>query len=50
MNLLVFAERLAMSLGMGAAIGIVRQWRKKSARLRTNTLVNNNYSYKSKIF
>jgi len=39
MNLLEFAFRLSLSLGFGAAIGIERQWRQKSAGLRTNTLV-----------
>lgn len=40
MNLLEFAIRLALSLALGACIGIERQWRQKSAGLRTNTLVS----------
>jgi putative Mg2+ transporter-C (MgtC) family protein len=40
MNFLEFALRLALSLGLGASIGIERQWRQKSAGLRTNTLVS----------
>ncbi|HZY35433.1 MAG TPA: MgtC/SapB family protein [Mucilaginibacter sp.] len=40
MNLLAFAVRLAVSLTLGAVIGVERQWRQKSAGLRTNTLVS----------
>ncbi|MBR2649283.1 MAG: MgtC/SapB family protein [Sediminibacterium sp.] len=35
-----FIFRLLLAFGLGAAIGIERQWRQKSAGLRTNTLVS----------
>ena len=35
-----FAVRLTLAFVLGAAIGIERQWRQKSAGLRTNTLVS----------
>lgn len=35
-----FTLRLAIAFGLGAAIGVERQWRQKSAGLRTNTLVS----------
>ncbi len=35
-----FTARLGLALLLGAAIGIERQWRQKSAGLRTNTLVS----------
>lgn len=35
-----FAVRLFIALALGAAIGVERQWRQKSAGLRTNTLVS----------
>ena len=34
-----FTVRLALSLALGAAIGVERQWRQRMAGLRTNTLV-----------
>lgn len=40
LTLLEFSIRLFSALGLGAAIGIERQWRLKSAGLRTNTLVS----------
>ncbi|WP_183561573.1 MgtC/SapB family protein [Mucilaginibacter sp. SP1R1] len=40
MNIMEFAIRLSLSLLLGAAIGAERQWRQKSAGLRTNTLVS----------
>lgn len=40
MSIFVFALRLILALCLGAAIGIERQWRQKSAGLRTNTLVS----------
>jgi putative Mg2+ transporter-C (MgtC) family protein len=40
MNTLEFITRLSLALFLGAAIGIERQWRQKSAGLRTNTLVS----------
>ncbi|HEK19434.1 MgtC/SapB family protein [Mucilaginibacter sp. 44-25] len=40
MSIFVFALRLVLALCSGAAIGIERQWRQKSAGLRTNTLVS----------
>jgi putative Mg2+ transporter-C (MgtC) family protein len=40
MNIMEFAIRLSLSLLLGAAIGVERQWRQKSAGLRTNTLVS----------
>ncbi|EEI90272.1 Mg2+ transporter-C family protein [Sphingobacterium spiritivorum ATCC 33300] len=40
MNTLDFTIRLALSLLLGASIGFERQWRQKSAGLRTNTLVS----------
>jgi putative Mg2+ transporter-C (MgtC) family protein len=35
-----FTTRLLLAFALGAAIGIERQWRQKSAGLRTNTLVS----------
>lgn len=35
-----FTARLGLALLLGAAIGVERQWRQKSAGLRTNTLVS----------
>lgn len=40
MNTLDFTIRLLLSVSLGAAIGFERQWRQKSAGLRTNTLVS----------
>jgi putative Mg2+ transporter-C (MgtC) family protein len=40
MNTLDFITRLGLTLLLGAAIGFERQWRQKSAGLRTNTLVS----------
>lgn len=40
MTLLSFSIRLLFALVFGASIGIERQWRQKSAGLRTNTLVS----------
>ncbi|NAW51091.1 MgtC/SapB family protein [Elizabethkingia argentiflava] len=40
MEILTFAIRLSAALLFGVAIGIERQWRQKSAGLRTNTLVS----------
>ncbi len=40
MEILAFAIRLFTALLLGVAIGIERQWRQKSAGLRTNTLVS----------
>jgi len=40
MNTLEFITRLGLALFLGAAIGFERQWRQKSAGLRTNTLVS----------
>lgn len=40
MTLLDFTLRLSLALVLGAAIGFERQWRQKSAGLRTNTLVS----------
>lgn len=40
MSIFVFALRLVLALCLGAAIGVERQWRQKSAGLRTNTLVS----------
>jgi putative Mg2+ transporter-C (MgtC) family protein len=40
MNTLDFITRLGLALLLGAAIGFERQWRQKSAGLRTNTLVS----------
>ena len=40
MEILAFAIRLFTALLFGVAIGIERQWRQKSAGLRTNTLVS----------
>jgi putative Mg2+ transporter-C (MgtC) family protein len=34
-----FAARAAVALGLGAAIGLERQWRQRTAGLRTNALV-----------
>ncbi len=39
MNIYEFSLRLVIGLCLGAAIGVERQWRQKSAGLRTNTLV-----------
>lgn len=39
MSTLAFASRLLLALLLGASIGFERQWRQKSAGLRTNTLV-----------
>ncbi|MCS6821310.1 MAG: MgtC/SapB family protein [Microscillaceae bacterium] len=40
MTLLDFSLRLGLAFLLGAAIGLERQWRQKSAGLRTNTLVS----------
>ena len=40
MNTIDFTTRLGLALFLGAAIGFERQWRQKSAGLRTNTLVS----------
>ncbi|MGJ1267858.1 MgtC/SapB family protein [Pedobacter chinensis] len=40
MEILEFAIRLSAALLFGVAIGVERQWRQKSAGLRTNTLVS----------
>lgn len=40
MQTLDFTIRLSIALAFGAAIGVERQWRQKSAGLRTNTLVS----------
>lgn len=40
MTLYDFTARLSLALILGAAIGFERQWRQKSAGLRTNTLVS----------
>ncbi len=40
MSIFVFALRLILALFLGATIGVERQWRQKSAGLRTNTLVS----------
>ena len=40
MTILNFTLRLGIALLLGAFIGIERQWRQKSAGLRTNTLVS----------
>lgn len=40
MNTLEFITRLSLALFLGAAIGFEREWRQKSAGLRTNTLVS----------
>lgn len=40
MSLAEFTTRLLFSLLLGASIGVERQWRQKSAGLRTNTLVS----------
>jgi len=40
MNIIDFAYRLGLALILGAAVGLERQWRQKSAGLRTNTLVS----------
>ena len=39
MNTLEFTLRLFIAFALGASIGFERQWRQKSAGLRTNTLV-----------
>lgn len=39
MEILEFGTRLSAALFMGMTVGIERQWRQKSAGLRTNTLV-----------
>ncbi len=40
MNVMDFIVRFGLALLLGAAIGFERQWRQKSAGLRTNTLVS----------
>lgn len=40
MNLLHFTTSLALAFVLGAVIGLEREWRQKSAGLRTNTLVS----------
>lgn len=40
MTLLDFTTRLSLALILGVTIGLERQWRQKSAGLRTNTLVS----------
>lgn len=40
MGILDFATRLAVAFLLGALIGVERQWRQRSAGLRTNTLVS----------
>lgn len=40
MTLNIFVLRLGLAMVLGAAIGLERQWRQKSAGLRTNTLVS----------
>lgn len=40
MGTLDFATRLAVAFLLGALIGVERQWRQRSAGLRTNTLVS----------
>ncbi|TVQ92420.1 MAG: hypothetical protein EA393_03525 [Bacteroidetes bacterium] len=40
MELLDFVMRLIVAILLGAAIGFERQFRQRSAGLRTNTLVN----------
>lgn len=40
MTIYDFLIRLSLAWGLGAAIGVERQWRQKSAGLRTNTLVS----------
>lgn len=40
MTLTIFLLRLSLALLLGALIGLERQWRQKSAGLRTNTLVS----------
>lgn len=40
MTVLDFSIRLFFALAFGVAVGIERQWRQKSAGLRTNTLVS----------
>lgn len=40
MSIFIFSSRLVLALCLGAAIGVERQWRQKSAGLRTNTLVS----------
>jgi putative Mg2+ transporter-C (MgtC) family protein len=40
MSFLDFSFRLGLALMLGAAVGVERQWRQKSAGLRTNTLVS----------
>lgn len=39
MTLTIFILRLGLAMFLGSAIGLERQWRQKSAGLRTNTLV-----------
>ena len=39
MNTFEFTLRLLTAFALGASIGFERQWRKKNAGLRTNTLV-----------
>lgn len=40
MTLIEFVVRLLLAFALGASIGLERQWRQKSAGLRTNTLVS----------
>ena len=40
MTLIDFTLRLLLAIGLGALIGLERQWRQKQAGLRTNTLVS----------
>ncbi len=40
MNIWIFLTRLSIAVLLGALIGLERQWRQKSAGLRTNTLVS----------
>lgn len=40
MSIFEFILRISLALGLGAAIGIEREWRQKSAGLLTNTLVS----------
>jgi putative Mg2+ transporter-C (MgtC) family protein len=40
MTLSIFILRLGLAMVLGAAVGLERQWRQKSAGLRTNTLVS----------
>lgn len=40
MTILDFTLRLLLAIGLGALVGLERQWRQKQAGLRTNTLVS----------